>query len=226
VDLVLDDDGCAICPKCQMRIHCGTVGLSNLTIRHMGSKVCCETKAKCDKEKNTKNSTILNFFNRPKPTPIPSRLTAATTIYSYPSTSNASLDSGSINFENTVVLWSKPAGQPISDLLAKLHSLIKRLPASVPEASAHDSLAVFEVDPKEFDDPSLTADELWEATLNGLLKSVLGWGMDQNMDEIIRRGPKGLDGLASFVEYFTRRGVSEALFEGKLSYLLSALERK
>ena len=70
---------------------------------------------------------------------------------------------------------------------------------------------------KEFDDPSLEADELWEASLNGVLKSTLGWGMEGNMDEIIRRGRWGLDGLVDFATYFVEeRGVSGGLFEGKL----------
>lgn len=46
------------------------------------------------------------------------------------------------------------------------------------------------------------------------------------MEEIIRRGPKGLDGLLNFVKYFiVKHGVSEGLFKGKLSYLMSALEK-
>ena len=56
--------------------------------------------------------------------------------------------------------------------------------------------------PKEFDDASLEADELWEASLNGVLKSTLGWGMEGNMDEIIRHGRWGLDGLVDFATYF------------------------
>lgn len=47
------------------------------------------------------------------------------------------------------------------------------------------------------------------------------------MDDIIRRGRYGLDGLVNFVRYFiVKCGVNEALFEGKLMHLVSALERK
>ena len=81
-----------------------------------------------------------------------------------------------------------------------------------------------------YDDPSLSADELWETSLNGLFKSALGWGMDPmegNMDDIIRRGQKGLDGLANFVKHFVvKRGVSMGLFEGKLTHLMNKLEEK
>ena len=104
----------------------------------------------------------------------------------------------------------------------QLHrDLVKNLPASVPEASKFDRLAVFGGNTKEFDDLSLEADKLWEASLNGVLKSTLGWGMqggmEGNMDEIIRRGRWGMDGLVDFATYFVEeRGVSGGLFEGKL----------
>jgi len=74
-------------------------------------------------------------------------------------------------------------------------------PASVPEASDYDKLAVFAGNPAEYDNLSLSPDELWEETLNGLFKSALGWGTEGNMDEVIRRGRKGLDGLANFVKH-------------------------
>jgi hypothetical protein len=63
--------------------------------------------------------------------------------------------------------------------------------------------------------------------LNNTLKSVFGWGSEQNMDEIIRRGKWGLDGLVKFVTYFIEeRGLSEGLFEGKLEFLMKELEKK
>jgi len=49
--------------------------------------------------------------------------------------------------------------------------------------------------------------------------------MEEDLDLIIQRGEKGLDGLANFVEYFVvKRGVKEGLFEGKLSHLMTALQ--
>jgi len=112
-----------------------------------------------------------------------------------------------------------------SGFLEKLHHLIGSLPNTILEASDDDKLAVFEGNPMDFDDPTLDADLLWETVLNALLKSVLGWGMEEDMDLIIRRGEKGLDSLANFVEYFVvKRGVKEGLFEGKLSHLMTALQ--
>jgi hypothetical protein len=105
--------------------------------------------------------------------------------------------------------------------------LIENLPASIPEASDYDSLAVFSGNPADYGNQSLSADELWEETLNRLFKSALGWGTEGNMDNIIRRGHKGLDGLANFIKYLVvKRGVSMGLFEGKLTHLMNKLEEK
>jgi len=114
-----------------------------------------------------------------------------------------------------------------NSFIETLRNLVKDLPESAPEASEFDRLAVFGGNPEEFDDPTLDADELWEMTLNGVLKSTLGWGTEGNMDEIIRHGKWGLDGLVKFAAYFVEeRGVSEGLFEGKLSNLVMVLKQR
>jgi hypothetical protein len=80
---------------------------------------------------------------------------------------------------------SQSASGPISNHFIKtLQELVKDLPASVPEESAFDKLAVFGGSPKEFDDPTLDAEELWKATLYTVLKSMLGWVIEENMDDI------------------------------------------
>jgi len=122
----------------------------------------------------------------------------------------------------------KPVSDPVvNSFISTFQNLVKSLPEDVPEASKFDRLAVFGGTPQEFDDPALDADELWETTINGILKSTLGWGMEGNMEEIIQRGKWGLDGLVKFATYFVEeRGVSEGLFEGKLTYLAVALEKR
>jgi hypothetical protein len=65
------------------------------------------------------------------------------------------------------------------------------------------------------------------ATLNSVLKSALGWGIEGNVDNIIRCGKWGLDGLVNFATYFVEeRGVSGGLFEGKLTNLVTALKKR
>ena len=115
---------------------------------------------------------------------------------------------------------------PTTDFLEKLLFLIKHVPDTVPEATEYDKLAVFAGHPRDFDVPNLNVDDLWEEVLNKVLKSALGWGDEENMENLIRRGKKGLDGLANFVKHFVvKRGVQVALFKGKLAHLVDALEK-
>jgi len=94
---------------------------------------------------------------------------------------------------------------------------------SVPEGSMNDRLARFSVNPRDYDDPSLDADGLWEEVLNSFLKGALGWGTEETMDGVVRRGVMGMSGILRFAQYFIEeRGVNEILFEGKLSHLLNA----
>lgn len=74
-----------------------------------------------------------------------------------------------------------------------------------------------------FDDPAASADELWEMSLNSVLKSaLLGWELEGDKDAIIQNGKWGLDGLLNILF----RGMSEGLFEGKLGPLMERLEKK
>ena len=85
---------------------------------------------------------------------------------------------------------------------------MKSLPHNIPEALQFDTLSVFRGNPKDFNDASLSADDLWETGLNGILKTMLGWGKEGNMDQIMHRGKWGLDGLVDFVAYFIEECVS------------------
>ena len=129
---------------------------------------------------------------------------------------------------DTVSSKSLPvSGHVFISFIETLWSLVKDLPESTPEASEFDRLAVFGRNPKEFDDPELDGDELWETMLNSVLKSVLGWGTEGNMDEIIHHGKWGLDGLVNSTTYFVEeRGVSGELFEGKLTNLVMVLKQR
>ncbi len=104
--------------------------------------------------------------------------------------------------------------------MRKLKLIADSIPLDIPEATTGDRLAQFS-DPAALDRPEVASEDLWEEVLNPFLKGVLGWGADEEIDQAIRRGPLGFSGLVDFVGYFTEtRGVDEALFEGKLSYLL------
>ena len=235
---VLLADGHAICPDCRTRINCGTVGIANLEQRHRGKKICRETQERRDKEgKKKKDGSLLTFFGKqPNATPIPSNVRPSAPLRGHDiiRISSPAVLLASPSKEAMVCTLKparanavEPANATTGDFLGQLYNLIENLPASIPEASDYDRLAVFSGNPVEYDNPSLSPDELWEETLNGLFKSALGWGTEGDMDEVIRRGRKGLDGLANFVKHFVvKRGVSMGLFEGKLAHLVSKLERK
>ena len=72
------------------------------------------------------------------------------------------------------------------DFLEKLFNIVRLLPDTIPEATEYDKLAVFGGNPRDFDNPDLSADDLWEEVLNKVLKSALGWGEEVNMDDVIR----------------------------------------
>ncbi|KAF8173473.1 hypothetical protein BJ912DRAFT_1024864 [Pholiota molesta] len=224
--IVIDAEGYGTCPDCHARIHCGSVGAANITKRHLGSQVCKSTKAKQDAKevalKKKKSPLLTSFFGRAnKPTTVPSTIPRSMPIQTPPLKPNTAFPANPIPPSNV----SLPKHIPF---LEKLHFLIQQLPTSIPEALDSDNLAVLSGHPENIDDPSLDADELWENVLNQLLKSVFGWGAptEKDLQSVIRRGRKGLDGLYSFVRYFVvKRGVSEALFEGKLAYVIGALEK-
>jgi len=69
---ILDAEGYAICPDCDSRINCGTIGIANLEKRHCGKKICKAMQQKRDKEaKKKKDGNILSFL-KPKATSVPS----------------------------------------------------------------------------------------------------------------------------------------------------------
>ncbi|KAF6742612.1 hypothetical protein DFP72DRAFT_766333, partial [Ephemerocybe angulata] len=92
-------------------------------------------------------------------------------------------------------------------LISQLRSLIKALPASIPEAVEGGPLAVFGADPMGCDIPGIAAEDLWKEVLNGVMKAGLGWGMEVDVRTQVQCGRWGLDGLLAFVEYFvSQRG--------------------
>ena len=113
-----------------------------------------------------------------------------------------------------------------SELLKRIRKIVNNLPNSVPIASSQDRIAVFSHDPHLLAGTAKNGDDLWEDTLNSFLKEALGWGGEEDMEVMVCRGEKGMDGVMRFVKYFiNERGVSEALFEGKLNRLLDAADK-
>ena len=106
------------------------------------------------------------------------------------------------------------------NILEEFQHYLSHLSDSIPEAADDDKLAnALAGHPEIHGDPTLQGDELWEAGLNEVLKSVLGWGMEEDVGDLIKE-KKGLECLFDFVKYFiVKQGISEGLFHGKLTHL-------
>jgi hypothetical protein len=111
--------------------------------------------------------------------------------------------------------------------VSRLEQLAAGLPMSVADATEEDSLAIFGQDPQTYDDPTIASEDLWEETINRVMKEGLGWGTEMDMSQVVRRGAKGVGGLIEFVRYFVEsRGVDENLFEGKLRHIMEEMDRR
>jgi len=178
---------------------------------HRNSQNCRNTIAKKERDRKKLKNGTLHGFLRPRPTFVASTVQPIPMIHSFP-----------VAGEPSAVISVAEE----SKLLKRIRKIMKNLPESVPIASSQDKLAVFSHDPRLLTGTIKNGDDLWEDTLNSFLKEALGWGGEEGMEAMVRRGEKGMDGIMHFVRYFiNERGVSEALFEGKLSRLLDAADK-
>ena len=113
---------------------------------------------------------------------------------------------------------------PLVDSLKQLaQQLCNNITHCAVDICKPDPLACFNVDPAGYNNKDVSPDELWEV-LNQAMKNGLGWGTSLDVPALLETDGRGIMGLVRFVEYFVeKRGVSEALFEGKLNHLMSGL---
>jgi hypothetical protein len=174
------------------------------------------------------NTNLFNYFKGPKAPVVPSTIIHSEPIQSQlaplqvldtiPAVPNQQAKPPA-HSENTFV--------PVfENILEKFRHYLNNLPDSIPEAAYDDKLVkALAGHPEIHTNPTLQGDELWEAGLNVFLKSVLGWGTDNDVESLIK-GKKGLERLFDFVKYFiVKRGVSEGLFQGKLAHLFEGLRK-
>ncbi|KAF8989333.1 hypothetical protein BDQ17DRAFT_1220945, partial [Cyathus striatus] len=194
---VIDSEGFAICPECGVWKNCAKGGIRNLTENHVGSEACVAAKAK------KKDGSLLSFFSKPKAKLVPTTVTGPTIIANLPLPPSIEEPHALAPRVHCLVEQHVDINTVETvDFLKKFFNAITSLPNSIKEATEDDALALFAQNPANHDDPRITSDMLWEEKLNGLLKSVIGWGVDDDIDHLIWWGKMGLDGLASFVQYF------------------------
>ncbi|KAF9007809.1 hypothetical protein BDZ89DRAFT_1231061 [Hymenopellis radicata] len=195
-DQVVIDGKFGICPRCEARIGLGAGGAKNLITRHLYKNICDENFQKLDKK--CRQPTLMGFI-KPMPAKITPKVSAPPRIAP----------------AHALGLSTQSRTSPIAALD----------PSRVPVATTDDPLAVFSSDPSTCLESLVNGDELWENGLNTLMHGVFGWNKPvEEIKALIRRGPKGLDGLYNFVRYFVEeRGVSEGLFEMKLNVLMTSM---
>uniref|UniRef100_A0A8H7XJQ8 Zinc finger PHD-type domain-containing protein n=1 Tax=Psilocybe cubensis TaxID=181762 RepID=A0A8H7XJQ8_PSICU len=242
----VDADGYAKCPDCFDRIRCGPGGIKNLEARHRGTAKCRAKAAKLQKSgAKLKDGSISMFLKRTNPadkirvpsqTIIPKKIgfipestpLLSTPLQKMPSELDLNLsqhtETLTVAVSNTVqrlpVTWYK------SNLANKMQTLVNNLPAAS-QHSTSDLLEGFNRNPAEYDDLSISNEDLWEVVLNPLLKSLLGWGTSLDVAAVIEGQHDGLNGLAPFIEYFVvQRHVEESLLEGKFSHLIEGLNKQ
>jgi hypothetical protein len=203
----------------------------NLEKRHQASNACKNARDKRDKDQKKKNTNLFNYFQGPKVPAVSSTISRSGLIQSHrlaPAPTNIVSTTSNIMIPNQ---QSKPLTRSEHDplpvfenLLDEFQHYLKNLPDSIPHAGDEDKLANALVgNPEIHGDPVLQGDELWEAGLNEFLKSVLGWGTEEDIESLIK-GRKGLERLFDFTKYFiVKRGVSEGLFRGKFTHLFKGL---
>ena len=226
---MLDADGYAVCPDCGTRVKCGSVWLANLKKRHQKSDACKTARDKHDKEQKKKNTSLFKYFKGPKAPAVPSTIIRSEPVQSHRLTPLQVIDtSPAIQNQQTKSLGgSENIPVPIfENILEEFRYYLNNLPDSIPEAAYDDKLVdALAGHPEIHTNPTLQGDELWEAGLNVFLKSVLGWGTDEDAGSLIK-GKKGLERLFEYVKYFiVKRGVSEGLLQGKLTHLFGGLRK-
>ncbi|KAF8154654.1 hypothetical protein B0H34DRAFT_799416 [Crassisporium funariophilum] len=204
---VLNANGYTVCPDCNTRVHCGIVGLANLEKHHWPSKACKEAREEQDKNQKKKSSNILSFFTKSKAPPVP-----------------AAISSSALRAFESAAPSKAVIALVFKDILQELQYYLDNLPGRITQSAHNDILAVMLAgDPDIRYDSSLQGNKLWEEGLNNFLKSVLGWGMKEDVKRLIQ-AKTGLKHLLGFVQHFiVKRGVSEGLFKGKLMHLFDGL---
>ncbi|PPQ83076.1 hypothetical protein CVT26_011922 [Gymnopilus dilepis] len=221
LEICVDSEGYVTCPDCNEKKRCGTAGVENILKNHRGTKACIDAKAKKAKEnKKLKDACILSFM-QPKAKPVPS--TVMVTPIAQSAMPNKPVECST----DQAKAIDAPDGAPHtkqSPFVQHLKNLSQSLPPQIPEGTKEDLLARFS-NPAMHDDLTIKADSLWEDIINPFLKATLGWGVEGNLTDVIRRGELGFDAVVKYVEYFVeKREVDVALFEGKLTYLVEIIE--
>ena len=113
------------------------------------------------------------------------------------------------------------AGAGSTTLLLELERVSVSLPLSISEGTEMDILAQFSGNPALELEAGKDAWEMADRALNG----AFGYGKSvEDITKIIRRGPRGMDGLCRWLRILVSElQVDEVLLEGKIKHLIGAM---
>ncbi|KAF6746147.1 hypothetical protein DFP72DRAFT_1175696 [Ephemerocybe angulata] len=226
-DRKYDAAGKLICPRCFKSYPEGTGGPKNILKTHVGSENCVKRGGDYQEQREPKKKAVPSTAPAPKvirSQVIPPKLhwntlvdqnqtdTPATPAPSVPSTVSPTQSTEHPSVQSTSIRSS-------------LLLLASRLDAPSEETS-NRFLAEFNVPPANYDNPALSADDLWEESLNGMLHAAFGWGDGLYEEQMPGLEPERVRGLVRFVAHFVDvRGLDEGLFEARMSRLAQSIEK-
>lgn len=204
--------------------------------QHTGKKPCIAAQAAEKKAEATKRSreTASQFFrSRPAPKFAPSAITALPPLapLNQPFVTSPSPEpdacpaSPPLNINTTserTPLTLKSGCPEALELIRRLERAARDVPSSVPVAAEGDEFGIWGGKPELYYPPG--CEDVWE-TVDGVLNRVVGYGRSvDDIASIIRRGPDGIDGLLTTLEYLVRvHSIKGALLEGKINRILEAI---
>ncbi|KAF6747088.1 hypothetical protein DFP72DRAFT_1075733 [Ephemerocybe angulata] len=230
--------GRLICPRCFKSYPEGTGGPKNILKTHVGSENCVKRGGTIKNKESVQKSSAFfkNFFTVPstKKKTVPTTATAPKIIPSHVAPklhwntlNDSRMPDSAVATEPTHIATPSSIQTNTNPTMRNtLAHLASRLPAPSLDATPNPFLAEFDIPPASYDNPSLSADDLWEESLNKLLHGAFGWGEGPYQEQMVGLVPERVLGVVRFVEYFVDvRGLSEALFEARMSRLIESIEK-
>ena len=233
----IHEDGTVICPDCETPVLVGTVGISNFTRRHRGSKKCKENRAKKNKkdELERNQARARQFFTRRSetaPTPGPSATHLLVKPPSIPLPTMTRACGSQVGLQQRPAFSPSNAGtqQPHKErniacpeaakLLNNLRNKIERLPEWIDVADNDCPLAQFSGSLEGSVGEGEDAWEVWNGPLDTELQKP-----HEELKKLVKRGEKGIEAVCNVLEYLaTVHRIPGALLEGKIGRLNKAID--
>jgi len=226
----------ARCPECNEEVNVGTAGPAGLR-EHTGKSKCKQTKEmkkKLTKEGKTRIRTLFEVgVKKAKDVPqLPVQPTASAStrerlavplpIIVHPTQVNSS----EVAQSEGIRIKERRGCSLGWEIIDRLRLAAQRVDLNTPIAEEGDEISAYagRANAEAHCAGVSNNDEIWE-TINPGLDRLLGFGRSTGeIQSIIRRGPKGIDGFSEYLEYLiTEKGLDGALIEGKVSVLIDAI---